>query len=134
MRGNTRQGGNDGQLGREQSRAVAMWRPLNHQIGSESVVREQARAAVQWQASCGADDALRRRIARLSKDPLPRIHGVSRSRRGTGRPCIVCREVIAATDVEREVGVGIIMHAHEECYTLWREESKRDARPRRPVS
>ena len=28
-------------------------------------------------------------------------------------------------DVEREVGVGIIMHAHEACYKLWREELKR---------
>jgi hypothetical protein len=134
MRGSTRQGGNDGQLGRDQSRDVEVWRPLNHQIGSESVVREQGRAAVQWQTACGADDALRRRIARLSEDPLPLIHGVSRSRRGTGRPGIVCREVIAATDVEREVGVGMIMHAHEACYKLWREESKRDASPRRPAS
>jgi hypothetical protein len=56
---------------------------------------------------------------------LPLIHGVSRSRRGSGRPCIVCREPIGAADVEREVGVGIIMHAHEACYKLWREELKR---------
>jgi hypothetical protein len=107
-----------------------VWRTLNHQIGSESVVREQGRAAVQWQTSCAADDALRWRIARLSEDPLPPIHGVSKSRRGSGGPCIVCREAIAATDVEREVGVGIVMHAHEACYKLWHEESKRDASPR----
>jgi hypothetical protein len=37
----------------------------------------------------------------------------------------VCCEAIAATDVEREVGVETIMHAHEACYKLWREELKR---------
>ena len=106
-----------------------MWPTVNHQIGSESVMREQGRAAVKWQASCAADDALRRRIARLSEDPLPLIHGVSKSRRGNGRPCIVCREAITATDVEREVGVGFVMHAHEACYKVWRQESRRDAAP-----
>lgn len=107
---------------------------VNHQIGSESVEREQGRAAAQWHASCVADDALRRRIARLAEDPLPPIQGVSKSRRGTGRPCIVCREAIGPTDVEREVGLGIVMHAHEACYKLWHEESKRDARLTRLAS
>jgi hypothetical protein len=46
----------------------------------------------------------------------------------------VCREAIASTEVEREVGVGIVMRAHEACYKLWREESKRDAGPRRLAS
>ncbi len=104
---------------------------MRHETGSASVVREQARAAAQWGASCAADDALRRRIARLSEDPLPPIHGISRSHRGTGLPCIVCREAIAPTDVEREVGVGIVMRAHETCYKQWRAESKRDAGLRR---
>jgi hypothetical protein len=104
---------------------------VRHETGSESVVREQARAAAQWGASCAADDALRRRIARLSEDPLPPIHGISRSQRGTGLPCIVCREAIAPTEVEREVGVGVVMRAHEACYKLWRAESKRDAGLRR---
>ena len=129
-----RQEANDGQLRGDQASDVAVWRPLNHQIGSESVAREQGRAIVKWQASCAADDALRRRIARLTEDPLPLIRGVSRSRRGNGRPCIVCREVIATTDVEREVGVGMIMHAHEACYEVWHEESKRDASPRRSAA
>jgi hypothetical protein len=83
-------------------------------------VREQGRAIVRWQASCAADDALRRRIARLTEDPVPLIRGVSRSRRGNGRPCIVCREVIAASDVERG-------DAHEACHEVWREGSSRDA-------
>ena len=99
--------------------------PVNHQISGGSVVRAQSRASAQWQASCVADDALRRRIARLAEDPLPPIRGVSRSGRGSGRPCIVCREAIGPTDVEREVGLGVVMHAHEACYKLWREESKR---------
>jgi hypothetical protein len=97
-------------------------------------MREQGRAAVQWQASCAADDALRQRITRLAEDPLPPIQGVSKSRRGNSRPCIVCREAIGRTDVERKVGLGIIMHAHEACYKLWREESKRDASLRRLAS
>jgi hypothetical protein len=107
---------------------------VRHETGSESVVRERARGAAQWGASCAADDALRRRIARLSEDPLPPIHGISRSHRGNGLPCIVCREAIAPTDVEREVGVGIVMRAHEACYKLWRAESKRDAGLRRLAS
>jgi hypothetical protein len=107
---------------------------VRHETGSESVVRERARGAAQWGASCAADDALRRRIARLSEDPLPPIQGISRSHRGTGLPCIVCREAIAPTDVEREVGVGIVMRAHEACYKLWRAESKRDAGLRRLAS
>ena len=41
-------------------------------------MREQGRAAVQWQASCASDDALRRRInAQLSEGRLPSIHGGS---------------------------------------------------------
>src|ERR1700687_1301023 len=107
---------------------------MRHDTGSESVVREQARVAAQWGASCAADDALRRRITRLSEDPLPPIHGISSSHRGRRRACIVCGEAIASTEVEREVGVGIVMRAHEACYKLWREESKRDAGLRRLAS
>jgi hypothetical protein len=51
---------------------------VNHQIGSESVVREQGRAAAQWRACCASDDALRRRInVQLSQGRLPSIHGGS---------------------------------------------------------
>ena len=79
------------------------------------VVHEQARAAAQWEASCASDDALKRQIrAQLSEGRLGAVNGVSKSRRGTGRP----------TEVEREVeGQGAFLHAHEACYKPWREES-----------
>ena len=89
------------------------------------VVHEQARAAAQWKASCASDDALKRQIrAQLSEGRLGSVTGVSKSQRGTGRPCIVCRRTIGATEVEREVeGQGVFLHAHEACYKPWREES-----------
>jgi hypothetical protein len=89
------------------------------------VAHEQARAAAQWEASCASDDALKRLIrAQLSEGRLGSVNGVSRSRRGTGRPCIVCRRTIGPTEVEREVeGQGVLWHAHEACYKPWREES-----------
>jgi len=55
---------------------------------------------------------------------LPPVNGVSRSSRGTGRPCIVCRRAIEPTEVERQVnGLRVFLCAHEACYKLWREES-----------
>ena len=72
-----------------------------------------------------SDDELRRQIrARLLEGRLPSVNGVSKSHRGTGRPCLVCRIAIEATEVEREVqGPGVFLLAHEACYKLWREES-----------
>jgi hypothetical protein len=62
--------------------------------------------------------------ARLSEARLPAVDGVSKSHRGTGRPCIVCRRAIEPTEVERELdGLGVFLYAHEACYVLWREES-----------
>jgi hypothetical protein len=61
---------------------------------------------------------------RLSEGRLPAINGVSKSHRGTGRPCIVCRRAIEPIEVERELdGAGIVLIAHEACYVIWREES-----------
>jgi hypothetical protein len=79
------------------------------------VVHEQARAAAQWEASCASDDALKRRIrAQLSEGRLSSVNGVSKSQRGTGRPCIVCRRTIGPIEVEREVeGQRVFLHAHE---------------------
>lgn len=91
-----------------------------------------------WSISGGSgippDDSLRRQIrARLSEARLPAVDGVSSSSRGTGRPCIVCRRPIEPTEVERQLGgVGIVLIAHEACYTLWREESVPFLTPRRP--
>ena len=68
---------------------------------------------------------LRRQIrTRLSEARLPAVDGVWKPHPGTGRPCIVCRRPIEPIQVERQVdGVGIVLIAHEACYTLWREES-----------
>jgi hypothetical protein len=70
-------------------------------------------------------DDLRQQIrARLSENRLPSVDGVSKSHRGTGRPCIVCRRVIGPTEVERALdGVVVVLITHEACYVLWREES-----------
>jgi hypothetical protein len=76
--------------------------------------------------SASFDDERRRQIrAWLSEGRLGSVDGVSKSHRGTGRPCIVCRGPIGPTDVEREVkGAGVLLHAHEACYKPWREESR----------
>jgi hypothetical protein len=75
--------------------------------------------------SAASDGELRQQMrARLSEARLPPVNGVSRSSRGTGRPCIVCRRAIEPIEVERQVeGVGVFLYAHEACYKLWREES-----------
>ena len=74
----------------------------------------------------GTADDLRRQVrARLSEGRLPAIDGISKSHRGTGRPCIVCHRAIEPTEVERELGgVVVVLIAHEACYALWREESR----------
>lgn len=75
--------------------------------------------------SAATDDELRGQIrARLSEARLPAVDGVSRSSRGTGRPCVVCGRAIEPTEVERQAGgLGVFLYAHEACYKLWREES-----------
>lgn len=72
------------------------------------------------------DDELSRRIqVDLSEGRLPSVYGVSKSQRGSGRPCVVCAEAIEPTHVEREVFLGIALQAHEVCYKNWREQSGR---------
>ncbi len=88
-----------------------------------------------WYISGGSgstDDELRRQIrVRLLEARLPAVDGVSKSHRGTGRPCIVCRRAIETTEVERELdGAGVSLIAHEACYVLWREESVARSRER----
>lgn len=72
-----------------------------------------------------SEDQLRQQLrVRLAQGRLPAINGVSKSHRGTGRPCIVCRRAIEPLEVERQLdGVGVVLIAHEACYILWREES-----------
>ena len=73
-----------------------------------------------------SEEQLRQHIrVRLEQARLPVVDGVSKSHRGTGRPCIVCRRAIEPTEVGRELdGVVVVLIAHEACYALWREESK----------
>ena len=56
---------------------------------------------------------------------------MSVARRGTGRPCLVCGKAITRDTVEREVeGPDAVPGlAHEDCYKIWREESRRGDRP-----
>ena len=72
-----------------------------------------------------SDDELRRDIrARLSEGRLGSVCGMSKSQRGTGRPCIVCSRTIEPIEIERKVeGSGVSLYAHEACYKPWREES-----------
>ena len=90
--------------------------------------REKARVTVRNGKPTGpSDDELREQVrARLAEGRLPTVAGVSQSHRGSGRPCIVCRRVVEATEVEREVtdGSGVVLTAHEACYKPWREESR----------
>ena len=70
------------------------------------------------------DEVRQQTRARLQAGPLSLINGISKSQRGTGRPCLVCLLAITSLDVEREVeGAGVFFHAHEACYKIWREES-----------
>lgn len=95
--------------------SVPSARPLAHHTSS-------------WCISGGSavtDNELRGQIrASLSEARLPAVDGVSRSSRGTGRPCVVCHRAIEPTEVERQAGgLGVFLYAHEACYKLWREES-----------
>jgi hypothetical protein len=68
---------------------------------------------------------------RLAQERLPGADGVYKTRRGAGRPCIICRRAIEA-DVAFEVAVpGAVLTAHEACYMLWREQSVSCLAPRR---
>ena len=77
-------------------------------------------------------DVLRQSVrARLADGRLFVAGGMSVARRGTGRPCVVCGAGITRDTVEREVegpadARGL---AHEECYRIWREESRRTGTP-----
>jgi hypothetical protein len=96
---------------------------------------ETARAVVQsatlpdgspMTPGAAAHDELSRQVhAGLAEGRLPSVYGVSKSRRGTGRPCVVCRQAIEPAHVEREVCLGVVLQAHEDCDKTWREQSGR---------
>jgi len=71
------------------------------------------------------DGDLRREIrARLSQGRLVLADGLSGSRRGTRRPCIVCRGAIEPTTSSGKwKAQWVFLHAHEACYRVWRDES-----------
>jgi hypothetical protein len=52
---------------------------------------------------------------------------LSIARRGSGRPCNVCGSTIAKESNELQVdqSAGSYAFVHEDCYRLWREESRR---------
>lgn len=57
----------------------------------------------------------------LAEGHLPMADGISKSGRGTGRPCVVCHREIKPSEVEREVqGAGVF---HGPCYEVWWEDS-----------
>ena len=64
---------------------------------------------------------------RLADGRLPLAGSVSVARRGTGRVCDVCGTPITRDTVEREIQHAADPRgfAHEECYLIWREESRR---------
>jgi hypothetical protein len=77
-----------------------------------------------------ADDELRRSVReRLADGRLMGAGNISVSRRGSGRPCVICSRVIEHTGIEREVEQREERAvAHDRCYFLWREESRHAAR------
>lgn len=77
-------------------------------------------------------EPLRRSVReRLADGRLFLAGGGSTVRRGTGRPCNVCGKAIAKDSIEREVPGGRETYAlaHEDCFRIWREESRREQPP-----
>ena len=73
-------------------------------------------------------DTLRQGVReRLADGRLFFAGSMSVARRGTNRPCLVCGKAITRESVEREVEGPGDTHglAHEDCYRIWREESRR---------
>lgn len=82
--------------------------------------------------SGASSDALRQSVReRLADRRLPLAGSVSVARRGTGRACDVCGAPITRDSVEHEVEHAEESHgfAHEECYRIWRDESRRADAP-----
>jgi hypothetical protein len=83
-----------------------------------------------------ADDELRQSIReRLADGRLFWAYGGSTVRRGTGRSCDLCGTAIGRESTEREVqgDKGTYVLAHEDCFRIWREESRRTQSPPTPA-
>lgn len=93
--------------------------------------RGRARRPACWFIAGGSGllpEALRQDVReRLGDGRLFPASSLSVARRGTGRPCDVCGRAITRDTVEREVeGPGDARGvAHEDCYKIWRDESRR---------
>jgi hypothetical protein len=90
-------------------------------------VIESTGGLVRISGGADPDDDLRQSVReRLADGRLFIASGMSVARRGTGRDCIVCGRPIDKTGVEREVeDRDIVAIAHDDCYRIWREESRR---------
>ena len=78
------------------------------------------------------DEPLHQRIReRLTDGRLFQATGASIVRHGTGRPCNLCGRAIKKESIEREVQGGTETYAlaHEDCFRIWREESRREQPP-----
>jgi hypothetical protein len=106
--------------------ACCTWFPAHEaRKGAQSVMTMSLLSAEQ----------LRQQVrVRLAQGRLPSVDGVYKNRRGTGRPCMVCRRLVEAREVECDETdrAGAVLVAHEACYMLWREESVSWQVPRRP--
>lgn len=90
----------------------------------------RARGLVYISGGGGADPdhELRQSVReRLADGRLFFASGMSIARRGRGHPCVVCGQTIDQANVEREVedDHGAVAVAHDDCYRIWREESRR---------
>ena len=81
------------------------------------------------------EEELRRSVReRVTDGRLFWATGAATVRRGTGRPCNVCGKAIGKESIEREVQGPREGYAltHEDCYKIWREESRQVQAPPPP--
>ena len=90
-------------------------------------LNRRARRFVCISGGADPDHELRQSVrARLADGRLFRASGVSVARRGRGHPCVICGQAIESANVEREVeDRDVLAVAHDDCYRIWREESRR---------
>lgn len=113
-----------GTLGGAPLRATPVASGLIHPVQNARSVAAHVRDEDARMLETLSDDLRREVRARLAERTLFSATGMSSIRRGTGRPCDVCRHSIDSPTLEREVeGAGVLGLAHPLCYTIWRAES-----------